>query len=121
MSYNLKWSVEFYSKKVYDEILAWPPGLVAKFLKTAELLENHGPFALGMPRIKNLGEGLFEVRQKDHQGNARALFCLLSGQRVIVLHGFLKKMMKIPKQDMELGLKRMRKVKNEQKTIARTI
>lgn len=121
MRYNSKWTVEFYSKKVYEEILAWSPGLVAKFLKIADLLENHGPFVLGMPRIKNLGEGLFELRLKDHQGNARALFCLLTEQHVVILHGFLKKMMKIPKQDMHLGLKRMREVKNESKTVVRSI
>jgi phage-related protein len=39
---------------------------------------------------------LYEVRAKAAEGIGRALYCTLVGQRIVILHGFVKKSDKIP-------------------------
>jgi phage-related protein len=63
---------------------------------------------IGMPLVRALGQGLWEVRSSLTQGRiARILFCI-SGERMVLLHGFIKKTQKTPQQDIELALTRMR-------------
>ena len=61
---------------------------------------------LGMPLVKNLGEGLWEVRS-SLPGNriARVLFCV-TDKEMVLLHGFIKKTQKTPSQDIELARRR---------------
>ena len=61
---------------------------------------------IGMPVCKPLGKGLYEVRTELLQGRiARTLF-FISEDRMILLHGFVKKTKKTPKRDIELALRR---------------
>jgi phage-related protein len=65
---------------------------------------------IGRPHCAPLGHGLWEVRSDlDSNRIARVIFCLEGGQ-MILLHGFIKKTQKAPKQDMDLALKRRREV-----------
>lgn len=61
-----------------------------------------------MPLSRPLGDGLWEVRS-DLPGHriARVLFGL-SGDRIVVLHGFIKKTRKTPDADLALARKRKR-------------
>lgn len=61
---------------------------------------------LGMPLVRSLGHGLWEVRS-HLSGNriARVIFCVDAG-RIVLLHGFIKKSQKTSNQDMELALRR---------------
>ena len=61
---------------------------------------------LGMPLVRSLGHGLWEVRSNLGGSRiARIIFCVDEG-RIVLLHGFLKKSQKTPKQDIELALRR---------------
>jgi len=63
---------------------------------------------IGMPLVRPLGNDLWEVRSSLAHGRiARVLFCVTGGQMVL-LHGFIKKTQKTPKQDIDLALKRMK-------------
>lgn len=63
---------------------------------------------IGMPLVRSLGGGLWEVRSTLPQGRiARVLFCVAGGQMVL-LHAFIKKTQKTPKPDIDLALKRMK-------------
>jgi len=63
---------------------------------------------IGMPLVRSLGNELWEVRSGLRHGRiARVLFCVAEEQMVL-LHGFLKKTQKTPKQDLDLALKRMK-------------
>ena len=65
---------------------------------------------IGMPSCRAMGKGLYEVRSSLANGKiARVLFCIHNGQMVL-LHGFIKKSQKIPKQELDLALDRKRKV-----------
>jgi phage-related protein len=57
-----------------------------------------------------MGDGLFEVRTNLRRGRtARVLLCIYDNQMVL-LHGFIKKTQKTPKQDLELASDRKRKL-----------
>ena len=65
---------------------------------------------LGMPYCRSLGNGLWEVRSDLTGGKiARVIFAVV-GERMVLLHGFLKKTQKTPTQDLQLALKRMKEV-----------
>jgi phage-related protein len=104
----MAWEIEFY-KGVDEDILGMPPGIQARILKLLELMEAHGA-NLGAPHTKPMGDGLFEIRAKAKEGIGRGLFCYLDGQKVRVLHAFVKKDEKTPKQDLKLARDRMKEV-----------
>lgn len=112
----MRWKIEFYSNKVIDSIESWPENIQSKFSHIIELIEDVGPKEVGMPHIKALGQGLFEIRVKSDEGIARALFGMIKGQVIIILCGFIKKTQKTPLREIELARERMKEIKNEQKT-----
>ena len=57
-----------------------------------------------------MGDGLFEVRAKGTEGIGRAFFCTLVGQRIVVLHGFIKKTHATPAAHLKTARKRMKEV-----------
>jgi phage-related protein len=66
----MTWTVTFYNQRLESEILAFPAGFLARFLRYAERMEVFGP-DLGMPHTRALGGGLFEPRIKAAEGIAR--------------------------------------------------
>jgi phage-related protein len=67
---------------------------------------------LGMPLVKNLGKGLWEIRSTLPDTIARIFFIMHEGQMVL-LHGFIKKTQKTPSQDLEIGIKRAKEIWRE--------
>jgi phage-related protein len=62
---------------------------------------------LGLPLVRSLGRGLWEVRSTLPQGRiARVIFCVTDSEMVL-LNGFIKKTQKTPPSEIELALKRM--------------
>ncbi|MGB3790190.1 MAG: type II toxin-antitoxin system RelE/ParE family toxin [Phormidesmis sp.] len=65
---------------------------------------------IGMPTCRPMGKGLYEVRSSLTGSRiARVLFCIYNDQ-MILLHGFIKKSQKTPKQELDIALDRKRKV-----------
>ncbi|MGA2711827.1 MAG: type II toxin-antitoxin system RelE/ParE family toxin [Bryobacteraceae bacterium] len=65
---------------------------------------------LGMPYCRSLGNGLWEVRSNLTDGKiGRVIFCIAL-DRMVLLHGCIKKTQKTPAQDLKLALKRMKEV-----------
>jgi phage-related protein len=65
---------------------------------------------IGMPLVRALGGGLWEVRSSLTQGRiARVLFCINAG-RMVLLHGFIKKTQRTPPGDLSLALKRKQEI-----------
>ncbi|MGA0333615.1 MAG: type II toxin-antitoxin system RelE/ParE family toxin [Kiritimatiellia bacterium] len=62
---------------------------------------------LGMPLVEKLSPHLWEVRTKFPDGIARVLFTV-DGNLMILLHGFIKKSQKIPKQELSTAKTRLR-------------
>ncbi|MGP0566319.1 MULTISPECIES: type II toxin-antitoxin system RelE/ParE family toxin [unclassified Nitrospina] len=64
---------------------------------------------IGMPACRPLGQGLWEVRTRLENRIARVIFCIHE-ERMVLLHGFIKKSQKTPKPDKDLALKRRREL-----------
>jgi phage-related protein len=101
--------IEFYNAKVQAEIAAWPAGIEARFVALARRMVEHGP-NLGMPHTRSMGDGLLEVRVKAAEGIGRAFYCTLVGQRIVVLHGFIKKTDKTPPKELKIARDRMKEI-----------
>ncbi len=107
----MNWTITYYSESVQADILALPPGLLARYLRYADRMEIYGP-DLGMPHTRAMGEGLFELRLKATEGIARVLYCTMIGKRIMILHQFTKKTKKTPLKELALARRRMKEVKD---------
>lgn len=107
----MTWKISFYNAKVEEETLALPAGILASFLRIAELIEEFGP-DLGRPHTAPLGQGLFEIRAKGREGIARSVYCTIKDEEIVVLISVIKKQNKIPKRQMDTARKRMKEVQD---------
>src|SRR4051812_22310765 len=70
-----------------------------------DLMRVQFRWPVGMPLCLSLGQGLWEVRSDLHNNRiARVLFCVMD-ERIVALHGFIKKTQKTPPADLALALK----------------
>jgi phage-related protein len=63
-------------------------------------------FPLGMPLMRKLKPGLWEVRSMLPDRIARVLFTIYD-EHIVLLHGFIKKSQKTPTEDLDLAVKRL--------------
>ena len=82
--------------------------LIGEDLKTLQFR-----WPLGMPLVRSLGSALWELRSRLPNRTARVLFYVCDTQ-LILLHGFIKKTQKLPKEDKALALKRKNAHENAQ-------
>ncbi len=108
----MRWTIDFYNKKVEKELEQWPNGIKTKFTWIVDLIEEFGPEEIGMPHIKPFGKGLFEIRAKGLEGLGRAFFCIEKGRVVLVVSSFIKKSQKTPADEILLTRKRIAEVQN---------
>ena len=76
------------------------------------MMLEHGS-NLGLPHTKSLNNGLFEIRLKSKEGIGRVFYCTKVDKNIIMLHSFVKKTDKIPKNEMQIALKRLKETKND--------
>lgn len=105
----MKWNIRYYSTKVEKDVLALPKKLLARYLRMADIMLEHGP-NLGMPHSRSMGNGLFELRVKAEEGIARVFYCCVVKQHILVLHSFVKKTQKTPIKELEIAKTRLREV-----------
>jgi len=108
----MAWIVEILDKRVEKEVTALPPDIRADMARIFDLLETHGPDALGMPLIRSLGKGLWEVRAKGKSGIGRGIYVKVAGRRVVVVHAFVKKTQKTPARTLKLAQERAKGIGN---------
>ena len=105
----MEWQIKYYNQQLEEEILNLPNGLLARYLRLADLMCEFGA-NLGMPHTKALDGGLFELRVKGKEGIARVFFCTKIGKKIIMLHSFVKKSQKTPKNELRIAKSRMSEV-----------
>jgi len=66
---------------------------------------------IGMPVCRPLGSGLYEVRTTLTDRIARVLFGI-EGDDMLLLHGFIKKSQKTPKDDLVMARNRLKKYRS---------
>jgi phage-related protein len=107
----MNYQLLFFNASVQADIQAWPTQIFASFVRIAEQMEINGP-NLGLPYTKTMGNGLFEIRARGSEGIGRAFFCCMKEQKILILHGFIKKTQNTPRRELRLAIKRMKEVKN---------
>ncbi|HEX4068642.1 MAG TPA: type II toxin-antitoxin system RelE/ParE family toxin [Candidatus Babeliales bacterium] len=97
-----------------EPVLEWINDFNEKDLKTIglDIKEIQYSWPWKMPLVKPLGNGLMEMRTKLKDKQIRIFFTLHKGE-IILLHGFIKKTQKTPKNELEIALKRMKQTKQK--------
>ena len=93
-----------------EPVREWLKGLDREDRKVVgeDIKDVEFSWPIGMPLVRSLGRELREVRSRLSRGRiARVLFCV-ERQRMVLLHGFIKKTQKTPRHDIDLALKRKR-------------
>lgn len=112
--YISEWTILMYEIILYDtedgrcpvqELLdSLETKLLAKTLRTIDLLEMNGPL-LCEPYSKPLENGIFELRTKQGSDITRVLYFFIVGKKAVLTNGFIKKSQKTPKAEKELAKK----------------
>lgn len=76
----------------------------AKWLRTITLLAQYGN-NLGMPHTRRLTSNLSELRIRGTE-EVRAFFTCI-GEKIFIIHAFMKKTQKIPSREIEIAQKRL--------------
>ncbi len=87
---------------VQDFLDSLEPKLLAKTLRTIDLLEING-HNLREPYSKYVGEGLFELRTKHGSNITRVLYFFIVGKKAVLTNGFIKKTDKISRNEKEIA------------------
>jgi len=93
---------------VRDWLKGLPHGdrkVIGDDLKTAQF-----GWPLGMPLIRKLEPNLWEVRSKLPNRIARVIFTV-DEDKMVLLHGFIKKSQKTPTSDLKLAKQRLNKLR----------
>ena len=107
----MTWTVETLGALVDAEIAGLPKDMQAAFLRLAERIEAVGLERIGQPHLKHLQGKLWEMRFSGRDGIARAIYVTAIGQRVVVLHAFVKKSQTTPRAALELAERRAKEIK----------
>jgi phage-related protein len=104
------WRVEVLDRRVVRELDALPQDARQRFLRISGLIEEHGLSAMREPHVKHLEGKLWEMRMKGRGGVARAIYVTARGERVVVVHAFIKKTQKTPRSALEIARTRAKEV-----------
>jgi phage-related protein len=102
--------VEILDHHVVQELDALAQDVRQRFLRITQLIEQHGMAAMHEPYVKHLEGKLWEMRMKGKDGIARAIYVTATGERVVVVHAFVKKTQKTPQRALEIARRRAREV-----------
>ncbi len=102
----MTWTVETLDHRVDAEIDALPDDMRARFFWIGKMLEEHGPQQVREPYVKPLGGKLWEMRMKGRDGIARAVYLAAVERRLVVVHVFVKKTQKTPREAIETATRR---------------
>lgn len=84
---------------------------MTSFLRLAERIEAAGLERNGQPHVKHLQDKLWEMRFGGRDGIGRAIYLAASGQRVVVVHAFVKKTQKTPRAALEVAKQRAKEIR----------
>lgn len=107
-----KWEVVFYQtvageRPAEEWLKSIPIKMQAKIARILDLLEEHGTFATG-PYIQHEHGKLWKVRVEQAKVQYRLFYFPATGQKFVVLHGFVKKSQKTPPKEIEVAEQRLK-------------
>jgi phage-related protein len=90
---------------------ALPEDIRARFERIVNLIKAKGLEQVHEPYVKHLEGKLWEMRMKGRDGIARSIYVTATGQRIVILHSFIKKSQKTPKAVLDIARERAKEVK----------
>ncbi len=105
------WCVETLDVRVDQELEAMPADVRSRLMRIAQLIEEFGPVAVGMPHIRSLGRGLWELRAGGRDAIGRGIYVVASGRRVVIVHAFIKKTQQTPERTLQIALQRAKEAR----------
>jgi len=99
-----------------EPVREWLKGLSKKQRRTIgeDVAYVQYKWPIGKPRVDHLRGAIWEIRSNLGNRTARTLFAV-EGNRMILLHGFIKKTQRTPNDDIELATKRFKEWEHGQK------
>ncbi|EHK89866.1 type II toxin-antitoxin system RelE/ParE family toxin [Aggregatibacter actinomycetemcomitans] len=97
--------------EAFAEIEALSPTMRAKALNALDKLEALGS-ELRFPHARAMGNGLFELRA-GNKDISRTFFAFAAGKKIYILRTFIKKTQKTPPSEIQLALKRLGEMTDE--------
>lgn len=79
--------------------------IVGQDIATAEF-----GWPIGMPVCRPLNKGLWEIRSNISNDRIARVIFTITEDRMVLLHGFVKKTQKTPKPDLSLAIKRRKEL-----------
>ena len=76
----MKWEIKYHDEKLQTDVLALPPGILARYFHCTDRMVEFGP-DLGMPHRRAMSMGLFELRLKSREGIGRVFLLHLGGSQ----------------------------------------
>jgi phage-related protein len=107
----MRYTISYYDEAVQKDILSLPAGLQGRYIALTERMKIWGA-NLGEPHTQAMGGGLFELRLKSQEGIVRVMYGTLVGQRIVMLHSFIKKTKKTPMGELDIARQRLKEVKH---------
>ena len=105
--------VRFYRSSAGREpVLEWLRGLDREDRRVIglDLMRVQFGWPIGMPLVRSLKDGLWEVRSSLPSRKIARLILCFHQQILVVLHGFIKKTQKTPAEDLDLAKRRVKEV-----------
>ena len=109
--------VVFYRTRAGTEVVRdWLKGLPKEDgdVIGQDLMRLQYRWPVGMPLCRSLGQGLWEVRSDLTSNRIARVLMFFAGERIVALHGFVKKTQKTPPADLALALKRKREFERDE-------
>jgi len=111
----MSWSVEYLNDLIEEAYKTLPGDIRARFSKVMRMIEAYGLPQVGMPYVRHLEGKLWEMRASGRDGIARGMYVTARGQRVILVHVFVKKTQKTPREEIKKALANAREVDDGKK------
>ncbi len=105
------WCVETLDARVDHELNGMPADVRSRFVRISLLIEEFGPVAVGMPHVRSLGRGLWEIRASGRDAIGRGIYVVASGRRVVVVHAFIKKTQQTPERALQIAMQRAKEAR----------
>jgi phage-related protein len=109
----LRIPVRFYRTAAGREpVLEWLRGLDKEDRRAMglDLMRVQFGWPIGMPLVRSLKDGIWEVRSTLPSRRIARLMLCFHENKIVALHGFIKKTQRTPLEDINLARQRMREV-----------
>ena len=109
----LRIPVRFYRTAAgWEPVLEWLRGLDKEDRQAIglDLMRVQFGWPIGMPLVRSLKDGLWEVRSKLPGRRIARLMLCFHENKIVALHGFIKKTQRTPLEDIDVARQRMKEV-----------